>query len=81
MSEKESGLNFLLEEYAAALEEWMRVHGSYAMHKELHLDVDSTEGGFWRAGYLQALHDLQSLIRDCDPRDTCTHQDNSHVFH
>ncbi len=81
MSDKDSDLNSILEEYAAALEEWMRVHGPDAMRKELHLDVDSTIGTFWRAGYLRALQDLQVLIRDRDSSDTCTQQSNSTMDH
>jgi hypothetical protein len=59
----------------------MREHGPLVMREELHLDPDSPECLFGRAGYLHALRDLASLIRDRHSKDLVNKPWTSKLFH
>jgi hypothetical protein len=81
MLEPDDTVNFVVETYTAELEEWMREHGSLVMREELHLDPDSPECLFWRAGYLHALRDLTSLVRDRHSTNLGSKPWTSKLFH
>ncbi len=73
--------NLIIATYAAALGEWMREHGPSVMRDQLHLDADSPMCEFWRAGYLHALEDLVTLIRDRPTRDVVNTPVESKLLH
>ena len=81
MSEPDDTVNFVIETYTAELEEWMREHGPLVMRVQLHLDPDSPECLFWREGYLRALRDLTSLVRDRHSQDLAHKSPTSKLFH
>ena len=81
MGEPDDLLNFVIEAYATELEEWMREHGPLMMREELHLDPDSVESLFWLAGYVHALQDLTSLIRDRHSKSLGNKPWTSKLFH
>jgi hypothetical protein len=64
MRQPDDTVNFMIETYATELEEWMREHGPLMMREDHHPDPNSPECLFWLAGYVRALQDLTSFIRD-----------------